>query len=243
VSGGLTLGAALLLGIAASGHCLVMCGGISSALGLAAGPSPGGRPQASLIVAYQVGRVASYAIAGAIAGAALGWVVDWLDLDALRRGLRVLSALALVVAALVAFGMLRDPGSGAGQLLWRRIAPLGRRFLPVTNVPRALGFGALWGWMPCGFAYTVILIAALEHEPWRAAATMVAFGMGTAPTMIALAFGAQRASGFAAGPAFRRVAGSVLLGSAALTLLAPQIVAASPWLHPWVQYLCRVDAP
>jgi len=35
VTGGLTLGAALLLGFAASGHCLAMCGGISAALGLA----------------------------------------------------------------------------------------------------------------------------------------------------------------------------------------------------------------
>ena len=34
MTGGLTLGAALMLGFAASGHCLVMCGGISAALGL-----------------------------------------------------------------------------------------------------------------------------------------------------------------------------------------------------------------
>jgi uncharacterized protein len=243
VSGGLTLGAALILGIAASGHCLVMCGGISSALGLASAKSPDGQPRVPLIVAYQVGRIVSYAIAGGLLGGALGSVVDWLDMDAVRRGLRVLSAAALVVAALVAFGTLRDPGSRVGQLLWRRIAPIGRRLLPVTSVARALGFGMVWGWMPCGFAYTVILIAALEHDALRSAATMLAFGMGTAPTMVALGYGARRAARLAAGGAARRVAGSILIGSAALTLLAPQIVAASPWLHPWVQYLCRVDAP
>jgi sulfite exporter TauE/SafE len=243
VSGGLTLGAALILGIAASGHCLVMCGGISSALGLATARSSTGGPRVALIVAYQVGRIASYAIAGALMGGAVGTFVDWLDMDAVRKGLRVLSAVALVVAALVAFGTLRDPGSRMGQVLWRRIAPLGKRLLPVTSVPRALGFGMVWGWMPCGFAYTVILIAALEHDALRAAATMLAFGMGTAPTMIALACGARRAAGLAAGGAARRVAGTVLICSAALTLLAPQIVAALPALHPWVQYLCRVDAP
>jgi len=243
VSGGLTLGAALILGIAASGHCLVMCGGISSALGLASAKSPGGQPRVPLIVAYQVGRIVSYAIAGGLLGGAAGYVVDWLDMDMVRRGLRALSAVALVVAALVAFGTLRDPGSRVGQLLWSRIAPIGRRLLPVTSVTRALGFGMVWGWMPCGFAYTVILIAALEHDALRAAATMLAFGLGTAPTMIALAYGARRAANLAAGGTARRVAGTVLICSAALTLLAPQIVAASPWLHPWVQYLCRVDAP
>lgn len=242
MSGGLTLGAAWILGIAASGHCLVMCGGISSALGLASARSPNGRPRVALIVAYQAGRIVSYALAGALLGGALGALVDRLDLDAVRQGLRVLSAAALVVAALVAFGWLRDPGSGPGALLWRRIAPLGRRLLPVTSLPRALGFGMVWGWMPCGFAYTMILIAALEHDALRAAATMLAFGLGTAPTMIALAYGARRAASLAAGRAARRAAGAVLVCSAALTLLAPQIVAASPWLHPWVQYLCRVDA-
>jgi len=243
VSGGLTLGAALILGIAASGHCLVMCGGISSALGLASARSPDGAPRVPLIVAYQIGRIVSYAIAGALAGGVVGFVVDWLDMDAVRRGLRALSAVALVAAALVAFGALRDPGSRVGQLLWRRIAPIGRRLLPVTSAARALGFGMVWGWMPCGFAYTVILIAALEQDALRAAGTMLAFGMGTAPTMIALAYGARRAANFAAGGTARRVAGTVLICSAALTLLAPQIVAAAPWLHPWMQYLCRSDAP
>jgi len=55
--------------------------------------------------------------------------------------------------------------------------------------------------------------------------------------------GARRAAGFSAGVTGRRIAGAVLIGSAALTLFAPQMVAAAPWLHPWIPYLCRVDAP
>lgn len=47
----------------------------------------------------------------------------------------------------------------------------------------------------------------------------------------------------AAGSDGRRFAGAVLIGSAALTLFAPQMVAAAPWLHPWMPYLCTVDAP
>jgi hypothetical protein len=239
MTGGLTLGAALLLGFAASGHCLVMCGGISTALGLATAKAPDGRARTSLLVAYQVGRMLSYAVAGGLVGGALGFVVAWLDADAVRQGLRALSAAALLVAALVAFGTLRDPGARIGQPLWQRIAPIGRRLLPVTNIARALGFGMVWGWMPCGFAYTVMVIAALETDALRSAATMLAFGIGTAPAMIAVAYGAQRASRFAASGTARRVAGAVLVGSAALTLLAPQLVAAAPWLHPWIDYLCR----
>lgn len=240
MTGGLTLGAALLLGFAASGHCLAMCGGISAALGIATAKRTDGRPRALLLVAYQVGRMLSYALAGGLVGGVLGFVVGWLDIDAVRTTLRALSALALLAAALVAFGVLRDPGSRLGKLVWPRLAPIGRRLLPVTSVPRALGFGMVWGWMPCGFAYTMMLIAALEQDALRSAATMLAFGIGTAPAMIVAAFGAQRAAGVAAGSVGRRVAGAVLIGSAALTLLAPQIVAAAPWLHPWMPYLCRV---
>jgi len=242
MTGGLTLGAALLLGFAASGHCIAMCGGISAALGLATGKRADGRSRATLVVAYQVGRTLSYAIAGALVGGALGFIVDWLDYDAVRESLRAMSALALVVAALVAFGALRDPGSRIGRLVWPKLAPLGKRLLPVTSPARALGFGMVWGWMPCGFAYTVIVIAALEHDALRAAATMLAFGVGTAPAMIAVALGAQRAGAFAAGSTGRRMAGAALIGSAALTLFAPQIVAAAPWLHPWMPYLCKVAA-
>ena len=184
----------------------------------------------------------SYSIAGALLGGVLGLIVDWLDFDAVRQGLRALSAAALAAAALVAFGVLRDPGSRIGRLVWPHLAPLGRRLLPVTSVSRAVGFGMVWGWMPCGFAYTVMVIAALEHDALRSAATMLAFGIGTAPAMIAVAMGARRAAGFAAGGLGKRVAGAVLIGSAALTLFAPQIVAAAPWLHPWMPYLCRVDA-
>jgi len=242
MTGGLTLGAALLLGFAASSHCLAMCGGISAALGVATAKRADGRPRASLLVAYQVGRMLSYAIAGGLVGGALGFVVGWLDIDAVRTSLRALSALALVAAALVAFGALRDPGSRIGKLVWPRLAPIGRRLLPVTSVARALGFGMVWGWMPCGFAYTMMLIAALEQDAVRAAATMLAFGIGTAPAMVAVAFGARRAAGLAGGSVGRRVAGAVLIGSAALTLFAPQIVAAAPWLHPWMPYLCRIEA-
>src|SRR5690242_18698699 len=59
----LTLGAALLLGLAASGHCLVMCGGISAALGAVTARHADGRPRRDLLVGYQLGRVTSYTLA------------------------------------------------------------------------------------------------------------------------------------------------------------------------------------
>ena len=49
----LTIGAALLLGLAASGHCLLMCGGISAALGSVTARQANGRPKRSVLIGYQ----------------------------------------------------------------------------------------------------------------------------------------------------------------------------------------------
>lgn len=234
----LTLGAALLLGLAASGHCLIMCGGISAALGIATAKRADGRPRPLLLVGYQFGRITSYALAGLLLGGALGGLIDLLDIQAVRRSLRALSALALLLGALVAFGRVRDPGFGIGRRLWPRLAPLGRKLLPVTNLPRALAFGMIWGWMPCGFVYTVLLIATLQLDAISSALTMAAFGLGTLPGMFLAAFGAQRFAGFGSHPAARRIAGFALLAGAALTVAGPWLPM-SGWMHAWLPFACR----
>ncbi|MGE3775384.1 MAG: sulfite exporter TauE/SafE family protein, partial [Gammaproteobacteria bacterium] len=116
---------------------------------------------------------------------------------------------------------LRDNGFGMGNRLWRRLAPLGRRLLPVTTLPRALGFGMVWGWMPCGFVYAVLLLAMLAADPLQAAATMFAFGLGTVPAMLATAIGAPQLLRFVGRPHSRQAAGAILLACAVLTFVAP----------------------
>ena len=235
----LTLGAALLLGLAASGHCLVMCGGITAALGMAAAKDSQGRTRPTLLIGYQLGRISAYSLAGLMLAGILGGLIGLLDIESVRRTLRALSALALLLAALVAFGRLRDPGSAIGGKLWHRLAPLGRRLLPVNTLPRAFAFGMVWGWMPCGFVYSVLLVATLQLDAVRGATTMAAFGLGTAPAMLIAALGAQRFKGFAALPAARHVAGSVLLLSAVLTLAGPWLEHSLPGLHAWLPFDCR----
>lgn len=220
---GLTYSAALLLGLAASGHCLVMCGGISSALSIATAKNANGRVRPALLLGYQLGRITSYALAGALFGGMLRGVIVLLDIDSVRFGLRALSAAALLFAALVILGRIRDPGNGIGSRVWLKLAPLGRRLLPVATPPRAFVFGTLWGWMPCGFVYSVLLMAALQFDAWQGALTMAAFGLGTAPALLAASFGVPRLTSVAARPFARKVAGSILLASAAVTL-------AGPWL-------------
>jgi sulfite exporter TauE/SafE len=240
VNGPLTVGAALLLGLAASGHCLVMCGGMSSALGLATAKDDRGRARPLLLAGYQLGRISSYALAGLLFAGILGAAIALLDIESVRRTLRILSGCALLLAALVAFGRVRDPGYGIGRRVWPRLAPLGRRLLPVATLPRAFAFGMLWGWMPCGFVYTVLLIATLQVNALDGAMTMAVFGIGTAPALLMASFGAQRFAAFAAKAATRQAAGSLLLLSALLTFMGPSLVQLLPALHGGLPFDCGV---
>lgn len=234
MNGVLTLGAAVLLGLAASGHCLVMCGGISAALGMAAAKDRAGRTRAPILACYQLGRISAYSLAGLLLAGIFGGLISLLDIELVRRTLRAVSAFALLLAALVAFGYLRDPGSGIGRRLWQRLAPLGRRLLPVNTLPRAFAFGMVWGWMPCSFVYSILMVAALQLDAVRGAITMAAFGLGTTPALLVAAFGAQRFKGFAALPATRHVAGCLLLLSAVLTFVGPWVEHSLHGLHAWL---------
>ena len=238
MNGALTLGAALLLGFAASGHCIVMCGGISAALGMAAGRDARGRTRPAIIASYQLGRIFSYALAGLLLAGILGGIVSLLDIESVRKTLRALSALALLLGALVAFGGVRDPGTGIGRRLWPKLAPLGRRLLPVNTLPRGFAFGMVWGWMPCGFVYSVLLIATLQLDALNGALIMLAFGLGTAPALFIAALGAERLKWFSSRPMARHVAGSVLLLSAALTLAGPWMEHILPGVHAWLPFDC-----
>ena len=234
----LTFGAALLLGLAASGHCVLMCGGISSALALATEKSVSGKPRPELLVGYQLGRVMSYALAGCLFAGTLGALIAVLDIEAVRRALRLLASAALLLGACVAFGYVRSFDYGFGRRMLPALAKIGRHLLPVTSLPRAIAFGMLWGWMPCGFVYTVLLIATLQGDALNGAMTMAAFGAGTAPAVLATAFGAARLSGIAFTQVPRRVAGSLLLTSALLTAAAPWLLQTSPGLHQWLPFDC-----
>jgi len=98
--------------------------------------------------------------------------------------------------------------------------------LPVTTIAQALGLGLLWGWLPCGLVYSVLLIAAASADVATGASIMIAFGLGTMPAMIATGVGALQLARFA-GRA-RLVAGLLVVALGVLTLAMP----VQGWLLP-----------
>jgi sulfite exporter TauE/SafE len=93
------------------------------------------------------------------------------------------------VIGLTLLGRARGVDLGLGRAMWPRLAPLARKLVPVRRLPQAFALGAIWGWMPCGFVYSVLLLAWLSMDPLRGALTMLLFGLGTMPALLASAYG------------------------------------------------------
>jgi sulfite exporter TauE/SafE len=165
-----------------------MCGGIVGTLAL---ESRGNAISRQL--AFNGGRIASYALAGAVAGA-LGslahtagpWLALQLALFALANAVMML--LGLYVAGW-GRGVLKLEAAGAH--VWRAVEPFARRLLPIDSTPRAFGAGLAWGWVPCGLVYSILVLAAASASALSGALVMVAFGFGTLPTLLASGFAAQ----------------------------------------------------
>ncbi len=207
----MALGAAFVGGFAGGIHCVGMCGGIVHALCAAPGARNDG-PRMRYLVAYNVGRVASYMCAGAIAGAIGAAGLLTRAAPVLQPGFFALASLMLVTLGLYVAGMLPMLASieAAGGKLWRAIQPWTRHLLPVNSLPRALGLGALWGWLPCGMVYAVLLTALALGSWWRGAALMLAFGLGTLPNLFGIGLMWKQVNRLRRAGALRRLAGCAI---------------------------------
>ena len=203
--------ALFLIGLLGGGHCIGMCGGIVGAL------SMGGGGRFSLHLAYNAGRIASYGAAGALAGLFGGGLETAGQALAgqlpIRAGLSVAANVMLILLGLYLMGATRTLVwvERAGQSLWRQVQPLTRRFLPARSVAQAFPLGLLWGWLPCGLVYSALVTALTSGSSWQGAGLMLAFGLGTLPTLLLAGFLASWLNEFLSRRVVRVVAGLLVL--------------------------------
>jgi hypothetical protein len=188
------LATALAIGFLGGIHCIGMCGGIVAALTLRRPGEPPAPRAWRLQLGYNAGRIASYTVAGGIAGlvGSLGTLLD--------RLLPVQLALYVLANALLVFLGLYLAGFGtavlrleaAGGALWRFAQSHGLRIGPAQTPLGAVGAGLAWGWIPCGLVYSAVALALVSGDALRGALVMLAFGVGTLPTLLATGLAADR---------------------------------------------------
>jgi sulfite exporter TauE/SafE len=185
---------AFLAGITGSFHCIGMCGGVVAALSL----RDSGAPLAARIcsqLCYNLGRVATYTLLGAVAGlagssldlvklkSASFWFLAGANLLVVMLGLS--SALGLEALNLSSFER------GAARFLSGPVKRALSTHAPLASLP----LGLVLGLLPCGMVYAPLVAAAGTGSAFTGAATMAALGAGTVPVMLGLGTASSAISG------------------------------------------------
>jgi sulfite exporter TauE/SafE len=169
---------------------------------------------------YQLGRLSSYALAGAACGGMGGVLQRLIALTSMTSLLRVAAGCLLLLLGLQLLGNWRllVPIEKIGARLWRRLAPL-TQHLPRSGFTQALLLGMVWGWLPCGLVYSMLLLGVLGGSATHGALLMLAFGVGTLPSMLSGSLLSSQLQRILSLRRWRVMAGLLLAGFGVWTML------------------------
>ena len=202
--------AVFFVGLLGGVHCLGMCGSI---VGILTGQLPKHGARWPFHLAYNSGRILSYTIAGLLVGAIGQAGLLLRDKVPIQHLLFALSSLMLIALGLYLagiWGWVRHI-ERVGSVLWQRIQPLTRPLFPVTSPGRALLLGTLWGWLPCGLVYSVLVTALASGHAQSGAMIMLAFGLGTLPNLMVIGLFWERCRHWVQSPRVRLFAGLMVM--------------------------------
>ena len=214
----LSLMSAFLVGLLGGGHCVGMCGGIVGAVSM---HLPQSKSKAPFLLVYNAGRILSYTLAGVIAGlvgASSFFLQHVLPIQHILYGI---SSFMLVALGLYLAGIWHGVTylESAGKAIWKTLQPYSKRYIPVQNFKQAFILGGLWGWLPCGLVYSVLIAAIATGNVVSGGLLMLAFGLGTLPTLLTMGMAAVRLKTVLQNIWVRRASGLLVLGFGLLGLL------------------------
>ena len=214
----LSLMSAFLVGLLGGGHCVGMCGGIVGAVSM---HLPQNKSKAPFLLGYNAGRILSYTLAGAIAGLVGASSFFLQHVLPIQHLLYSISSLMLIALGLYLAGIWHGVTylESAGKAIWKTLHPYSKRYIPVQNFRQAFILGGLWGWLPCGLVYSVLIAAIATGSAVSGGLLMLAFGLGTLPTLLTMGMAAVRLKNILQNIWVRRASGLLVLGFGVLGLL------------------------
>lgn len=220
-----TLFSAFLAGLLGSGHCIGMCGGIVGMLtmNLSTDVRQSFPRLIPYLLNYNIGRISSYTIAGILAGFLGAQFTSWLPVENPRVIAMWITGFFMIALGLYigSWWQFLTYFEKVGSLLWSKIEPFGRRFLPIKTPFQALGLGFIWGWLPCGLVYGILFFALASGSALNGGLLMLAFGLGTLPMLLTIGATAQWLTRFAQKRIVRKIAGTIVILFGLMILLMP----------------------
>ncbi len=179
---------AFIIGLLGSGHCVVMCGGISTMLTTAISNTAQQKKYA-IVFAYNFGRIASYSLIGALVALTSSMAAKNIGLPVSL--LKTIAGIFLILLGLYLgqWLMWLSHVERLGKGIWRYVSPRTKKFIPIKNIQSAFALGALWGWLPCGLVYSTLTWALASADTINGALIMFFFGLGTLPALLSVSLG------------------------------------------------------
>ena len=175
------------LGLFSSLHCVSMCGPIVLSYSLPLG-SRKFSEQAAAHVFYNIGRILTYALLGAVAGL-FGNTVGFIgELAGFANVAAIVAGVLMVIAGFLMLDLIPSKRlQKFNPLLYtsRFLRPLGSRFSS-TSLGSKFSLGLMLGFLPCGLIYAALLKSMSTGTAFAGALTMTAFGLGTAASLLAI---------------------------------------------------------
>jgi uncharacterized protein len=209
------------------GHCFGMCGPLAVAFSLSHKQDSHWRQQLQFHILLNLGRILSYVLVGAAIGALGSVLLASGQMAGIGSQLRQWMAIITGIL-LIWFGIGQILPNFLPQIPLLHPLVQGRLHNSLSQgmvklslqkrwwTPAFLGMA--WGLMPCGFLYAAQIKAAETGNWWMGAATMLAFGVGTLPTMLGVGVSTSLVSQDRRSQLFR-LGGWVTLTIGVLTLL------------------------
>lgn len=171
---------ALLIGFAGSFHCIGMCGPIALALPVSGFNKKTFIPGRLL---YNLGRIFSYSLMGALFGLLGGRVI----FAGLQQGLSIFLGIFILLALAlpVKYKNILLGASFIQALISKLKIALGIQFRN-RGLSALFITGVLNGFLPCGFVYIGLAASAAAGGLFKGAAVMLMFGLGTTPVLLAV---------------------------------------------------------
>ncbi|MFT5816490.1 MAG: sulfite exporter TauE/SafE [Psychroserpens sp.] len=209
---------AFVIGLLGSGHCVVMCGGISTMLTTAISDTSRHKKYA-IIFAYNFGRITSYSLIGAL-------VALTSSMAAKNIGFPVAILKNIAGVFLILLGlylgqwlMWLSRVEHLGKNIWRYISPHTKKFIPIKNIRSAFALGALWGWLPCGLVYSTLTWALASADVFNGALIMFFFGLGTLPALLSVSLSTISIKSLLSHALFRKLAALLVILYGIYTIL------------------------
>jgi sulfite exporter TauE/SafE len=188
-----------------------MCGGIQAALAL---QIPNQNSRFWLVLCFNLGRLSTYVLAGALAGGLGALLLRIPSLTLVQLSLFVIAQIMLVLMGLylMGFGWVRQILESLGSHLWKVVQPYTLKLFPVNTLNRALALGMAWGLIPCGLIYSMLITAASSATALGGGLVMVSFGLGTLPALFLAGTGLSTLQRTFQSMVFRRFTALLVLG-------------------------------